>query len=720
MPFDPYALCPGGRDKKIRFCCPDMLKELEQVIKLLESGQPSACLSYVETLEKTHPNCACLTKAKLSIYRAENRWDEALPVAEQFYALEPDNPTAAAEYALALIVTGNAKLAISVLVDAFERMQADTVHSALLQAALQVATYSLLGGLVMPAIAIGHVLKEIPAISEKAHRLLFRATSESRIPLLLRDWSFDYDCPDDFPGKETFEEAAVLVRLLRWKQALALLKPLTEHADSWSGIWRNIATIHLWFLDQEEARKALKTYASLPNTPMEDAVDAEVVRLLLSPDTLGDQTHLLTVEYTITDADKALEILLSIPQFHCFDANDFQTTPPPRGGCFIFDRPLPDSDTTLTLENIPSHQAFALLFGKETDREARLLIMAMLACNRESVETTVCEALGDLIHSPGTIIEQMSISKSRSLLECRYFIPQDQRADSESFKKLISDHYSTNFIESWLALPLGLLDGKTPSEAAQEAKYTIPLLAAIRMIEHWGSDIGIAGNADTLRSRLGLPTLDAITIEETSDEDAPLALDAYPVWRWHRFDASKLSTEVLTEGLQIVAGMRELRTAAKFAEELLSRPMDAMEFSVRFMAFEAVISAAQNGGNFEQALLWVERAKSESVAQNVPDAAWYLHEISLGLMLGKAEITGNAIKYLWKHYRDDEVVMGSLRELLAQLGMLNSDGTPTAMWMQTLTQMQKEEARAEERKIWTPDSELPGGSAAPSKLWVPD
>ena len=151
MPFDPYAPCPGGRDKKIRFCCPNMLKELEQVVRLLESEQSAACLSYIETLEKTFPDCACLTKAKLHIYRAENRWEKVLPIAEQFYANEPDNGTAAAEYALALVVTGNPKLAISTIVDAFERSDTNGIQTSLLEGALKVATLLSYASVTMPA-----------------------------------------------------------------------------------------------------------------------------------------------------------------------------------------------------------------------------------------------------------------------------------------------------------------------------------------------------------------------------------------------------------------------------------------------------------------------------------------------------------------------------------------------------------------------------------------
>jgi len=700
-----------------------MLKEIEQVGRLLETEQNGACLAYIETLEKNHPNCACLTAAKLSIYRIENRWAEALPVAERFHADEPDNPTAAAEYAMALVVTGNPKLAISTLVDGFERSKADAIHTTLLRGTLQIGAYLLMGRLAVPAIAIGNVLKEIPAIAESANRLLYNATADANVPLILRDWAFEYKCPDDFPGKATFEDAAVLVRQMRWKQALALLEPLTHLvdsncADAWSGVWRNIAVLHFWLLDSEKGCEALKTYASHPNTPMEDAVDAESVRFLFAPDPFGDQTNELIVEYAITDVDAALEKLLSDPLFRNVDSPDAPFSPPPRGSFQLLDRPFSDTETTMTLETVSSQRAVAVLFGKETDREARLLVLALTTEELEAVEANIQGVLGDLVQIPGKTIDQKPISKTRLLTECRLYFPQKrEHVEPEVIEKIIIDYFGKSFVEAWLALPLGLLDGKTPVEAAKEPKYTVPLLAAIQMIEDWMPEDVRSDVNQKLWSRLGLPTPDTITVAEGSGEDPLEVLDAYPVWRWHRFDVSKLSTDILAGGLQIVLGMREMRATMRFAEELLNRPMDSMPFPTRIMAFEALISTSQGKGDFENALLWVERAKNESAANDIPDAAWCLHEILLLLMKGDTSVAFEVIQYVATKYRDDASVMNALQELFVRIGMLNPDGTPSAAFVQAQAAQQAEE---QEQKIWTPDGSAPTGSPASSKLWVPD
>ncbi len=63
MPFDSYDLCPGGHDKKIRFCCSDLVKELEQIQTFLNGEQTAAGLAFLDQLAPKYPNRACLTAA---------------------------------------------------------------------------------------------------------------------------------------------------------------------------------------------------------------------------------------------------------------------------------------------------------------------------------------------------------------------------------------------------------------------------------------------------------------------------------------------------------------------------------------------------------------------------------------------------------------------------------------------------------------------------------
>ena len=55
MAIDPYAACPGGTGKKVKFCCDDLTGDLEQIDRLIEGDQISAALEQVERLAAKTP-----------------------------------------------------------------------------------------------------------------------------------------------------------------------------------------------------------------------------------------------------------------------------------------------------------------------------------------------------------------------------------------------------------------------------------------------------------------------------------------------------------------------------------------------------------------------------------------------------------------------------------------------------------------------------------------
>ncbi len=727
MPLDPYSLCPGGRDKKIRFCCPDMVKEIEQIERLLESNQGGSCLALIETLEKEHPDCACLAAAKLSVYRSENRWEEAKVLAKSFLEKESDNPVAAAEYALALAVTGEEKQGVSVLIDAFERAKEGTAHSALINAALQVGACMLMHGFVLPVVALGNQLKRFPTAQEPANALLYQASSIAEMPLLLRDMIFDNASPDNFPGKADYEDAVELVSLMRWKQALSKLESLTQFSDSWPAIWRNVAAVRLWLVDDEKGCEALEMYANHPGTPLEDAVDAMAAKLFIKQGTLGDETEVLYLEYPLTDGEAAYETLLSTPRFYRVDVNarpdgipDGEV--PPRCGFVFLDRPFPSKDAEITLENVASQRASCLFFGKETDKEARLVVMDMLTDERAEFEEFLKQTLGDAVQNVSKEETFRTISRTHANVQYRFRYAPETLPSVETINKLEKDYYNNIFANAWMNAPLGLLDGKSPTAAASDPAYTIRILAAIEMIEYWMNEELAIDFANQLRRQLNLPEQGPIAIPEGSEEDMLEILDMHPVWRWYRFDVEKLSTPVLGEGLQVVSVMKEPRATARFAKELLNRPMRDVPVPLRVHAFESLIGIEQAMRNSDEALLWIEKAKNEAAEQGYPDAGWCLHEIPIRLSLGQFEQAHATINYLVKNYGKDDRVMQALQHLFVQLGFLNPDGTPTAA-MRYRAEAATASPEMAPEGIWTPGGAVTP-SAAPSeggsKLWTPD
>lgn len=698
-----------------------MIKEIEQIERLLESNQGAACLTFIESLEKDHPDCACLTAAKISVYRTEDRWEEALNLSREFHEKEPTNPVAASEYALALSIGGDTKTAIDVVVDAFECAKEGTAHSSLINATLQVGACMLVQGHVIPVVAIGNRIKRFPTWQEQANALLYRASSMTELPLLLRDMIFDQACPDDFPARSEFEDAIEMLALMRWKQGLAKLESLAVHADRWPNLWRDIAAVRFWLMRDEDGCKALEIYANLPNTPLEDAVDAEATRRLLVPDSLGDQISVQYIEYRIDDADRVCERLLSSRQFLAvpFDIEAFgdRDEPPPKGAFMILDKPLVHFGTEITLENTPSQWTTCLIFGKETDRPARLELMETPENVRPEVEAILRENLGDLFMPDPVKVETSGfVSKTFWLLRPRFRFEASHMPDLDRQRALEIEFYCSRFLDTWSKLPLGLFDGKTPEEAAADPTYRIRMLGTLRIFEYCISGDIIDKVIGRFYERFNLPMFGPIEIPDGSEEEQLAALDDLPVWRWYRINVEKLPTSALAEGLQIASVMKEPHAAIRFAVELLNRPMKEMPFQIRTIAFEAMITVTQAKQDFNEALDWIEKAKNETAELNGVDAGWILHEIAILMRLKQLDRAHGLINDLVRRYGNNEQIMQALQHLFIRLGLLNPDGTPTVM-----AGGAPAEPPAESGGLWTPDSAMPPVSeGGASKLWTPD
>ena len=86
MALDAYSLCPGGTGKKIKFCCPDLLPELEKIDRMIEGEQFIACIQHIDQLEQKGQYRACLMAIKSELLRVTNQLDRAPAYVADFVA----------------------------------------------------------------------------------------------------------------------------------------------------------------------------------------------------------------------------------------------------------------------------------------------------------------------------------------------------------------------------------------------------------------------------------------------------------------------------------------------------------------------------------------------------------------------------------------------------------------------------------------------------------
>ena len=101
MSLDPYALCPCGSGKKLKFCCQDIVAEMEKVERLQENNQPRMALQLLDKMEKSHPGNAWIATNRGLALIHDNRPEEAKTSLAGFLRNSPKHPLANALFGLA-------------------------------------------------------------------------------------------------------------------------------------------------------------------------------------------------------------------------------------------------------------------------------------------------------------------------------------------------------------------------------------------------------------------------------------------------------------------------------------------------------------------------------------------------------------------------------------------------------------------------------------------
>ena len=148
MPVDPYAICPCGSGKKLKFCCSDLVGEIEKIHRMIEGEQPRAALRHVDQTLATHPGRASLLDLKATLELSLGEIDTARETVAKFVATNADSPTAYACQALLYAELRESRPAIESLQKAL----------ALVEREMPLRVYEALGAVGGALLESGHIL----------------------------------------------------------------------------------------------------------------------------------------------------------------------------------------------------------------------------------------------------------------------------------------------------------------------------------------------------------------------------------------------------------------------------------------------------------------------------------------------------------------------------------------------------------------------------------
>jgi tetratricopeptide (TPR) repeat protein len=709
MPLDAYSLCPGGTGKRLKFCCKDMLPELQHVERMLEGEQYHACVQRIEQLEEKFPQRACLWAIKSQLQRVLGQIDELKTTVQQFVAKYPDNIIALSEQAMIVAVEEDSRKGVDILQEALARC-GEEIPARLYEALGVVAQVLLSDGHILAARALLLMQTAVHRDDTRPLEMVVQLNGTAQIPLLIRDDPLLEKCPDGVPWKEAFEEAMAPVSRGMWAPAAQRLAALSARTGDAPAVWRNLATLRAWLADTQGAVEALNKYASI-SVPMEDAVEARALALLMSEDALGDGYDLFGLEYEVSDVE-ALQVALSSSARVVASAvppneAEEEEGPPPKAAFLLLDRPAVRGGT-VAVDQVPRIIGQALLYGRQTDRAARLVLPQVGAPHIPAVQAILAEAPAGAIAAEPVREVLGKTSATRELIRPNWHVPRD--TPQETILQLVNDLFRDVCLVRWPQTPLGLLDGKSPKEAAANPAYRIKLLAAILVLQQWLDQSGGHFDLNELRTQLGLGVLGPISPEQVN-------VDRLPLVRLARVEVDKLSDKSLVGAFRRVVAFRVPGAVEKYATVVADRPSLAGTDD-QLTAFRVMVRSSPDAG---QALAYLERGRQAAEKAGQSSATWDLLELSLRLERGEVDEMRRLMEHLQRDHIREQGVAQALTQFLMQIGAIRPDGQPAAPPPAAEPSIVVPGGAAgAPGKLWTPDNPGGGSGGGSGKLWTPD
>ncbi|MBN2217257.1 MAG: hypothetical protein JW719_07760 [Pirellulales bacterium] len=705
MAIDPYSLCPGGTGKKIKFCCPDLLGDLNTLVRMIEGQQHAAALRHLESMDSGDKPRACLAALKIQLLRAASRDEEVKAVVRQFLEHFPENPIALAESAIEAAGDEDAPAAMRLLQKAIAAVDKH-LYSQVYDAIGVVAGLMDELGFFRAAQALLHSQIIINKDDSQPREALSEMIRADEIPLLVRDESFFATCPEGSPIAAPLEEAMQPLAQGNWPEMARRLEKLTEQAPDEPAAWRNLAIVRGWLADQAGAAVALERYAAL-DVPLEEAVEAAATALLLTDDPLGDMIDGLQLIHTVEEADELAGLFSTwkhaavIPVDPAMMANE---EVPPKMMFWLLDRPMADPAAELTLNTVSRVLGHVALFGRQTDREARLVVMGATSDDEEIIGKLLAEIAGGRIVGPPQREVVARLSATRTLLHRPWRFPSG--VPRETVQALAAKHLERAVFETWPQRRLGALGGRSVEQAASEPDKRIRLLAVILVLDQWLHQMDEPLDLNRLRDRLGLPTLGPIDLENTPLERLPLV-------RYSRVVVEQLDDKSLLGGFHRAAAYRVDQAIVAFGRELIDRTEVDAEEKLFVLA-----TLAQTESDSQRALDYVERGRVLAESSGQSSAPWDLFELERRMVDRDIEGVRRVFDHLQRDHAREPGVAAALGDFLYRAGVIDEQGRPTRT--ETVPDAVPDAAEEEESasRLWTPDSEKPAG--AKSKLWMPE
>ncbi len=728
--IDPYSLCPCGLGKKIKFCCPELIGDIDQIEKLIAGDQIAAALEQTKRLVQKHPGKAWLLATQTKLELASNDYSAAATTNHTFLESHPDNPLALGQAAIINAVAGNVQEAATQFDSAREHCGKEVspefvrIAATLVQAGAQAGHVGFAQGIV-------EWLVDKNLGSEEEIRLLSAVVGSSGVPPALRTKvSFIAETGDD-AWRADFETALQHANAWNLSKSLTLFRSLKSIAANSVAVFTNIAVLCELLAKPFESSEAWLIVAKLRSDEADDAIEATGRAIALETEADPDRSPLMTFAQSRATLDledsNSLDLLEDKIRLdtHCdpapFNRSEWvqRGAAPPHSVWRVYDGSIDQEEPVRLLASL-------MLFGKQTDKSPEAVLQGFGPDIAAALP--IAETLLDAKFFAEPPQEGLPIATPTSWLlgaQFRSRTPEAPKAPDSDQEPSAFDTYlekqrvavRERFISEWPKTPLPELLGKTPKESIGQADVQMRVEALINEGEATARRPDMNDAWARIRTDLG--------IAPSSPVESMTPLGEVPPLRWHRLVFEKLDLDQL-RGLLVTSIDAGFELAAeRVANELTSRadatPADRWQ-SYGFLEQRATST------NDKLSVIATLRPLATELKAN--DGMLDVAELRIRLQRGDQNAIMTLLNHLRTEHANDQKVLSALAEVLMEAGIdlsaiAGGAGMPTQQTPEpggavpSSPQQTASTNASESGGIWTPGGDQPS-TGGEKKIWTPD
>lgn len=711
MDIDIYQPCPCNSGKKIKFCCAkDITADLNQILSKSAAKQSAAAIDLIDRVVERVGQRDCLSIIKTHILLSVEELEKAQATNDEFLAASPKHAIGLQHQALIKVGQGDIHGAVKSLQKATNAIPGNEIPISFANAFRTVGSGLISVGHLLAARAHYNYSLMLKGSDEQTQALMIRTYQLPNISLLLKqDLRLD-PVPEDesLPWRKHYANVIRALDRGQFLFGLKILKKADEESPNVPEIKRGIAILATNLALESEIGSSWREYARLPGLSRWDAVEAEAFAQMLGAEEICEQLDYVSVRIELSDLERASEAAIANPRMVAeqIQPQEEDSGPPPRFCFSVLDRDEPKDSSELTFDVVPQLCAEMLMFGKQTDRNARIEYFAAKDESHDELVRFITETFADEI--VGEPVEEVvgAISLLQHVLTWRWHIPRG--TSQEQYSQLEEVMRREVLLERWPNTPLLLLDGKTPVEAAEDEANSVVLESLVIQLQT-SSDQQVNENSliDQLREKLKLPTPEMVDPETMGDRLVSPVRQKYLI-------VEKLSDEQLI-GIQSEAmAIGNVSVLKMVIPEILNR--ESTNAMVPHDMCHSVM--AQLVPDEKEAIGHLHQARQIAKQNNRPFGTYLVQELELCVLRGKQDRIPTLLREIETNHLNEPDVEYQLVRVLQRFGLITPDGR-----MAQVPGEPTEAPAADAGGLWTPDqgSQAPAAEAesSDSKLWIP-